>query len=133
MNFGDNQAYIPTKKTRTKYTFVGGQQDYDVREPKDDGSSSEYFQVCAFKDPTTKRYHMRKFAINGKNEFSSIKDFYLKKKECKKFMNVRKSHEYKVFPQYNLNNVQPPTLQEVCTSKSSILGNDYGYTGYAPF
>lgn len=133
MNFNNNQDFIATKKKRTKYTFIGNQGVADVREPKDDGTTKEFFQLCTFVDPTTNRYHMRKFIINGKNEFSSIKDYRLKKKECKKFVQIRKPHEYKTYSQYDLNNVAPPNMQEVCTAKSNILGNDYDYTGYAPF
>lgn len=76
---------------------------------------------------------MKKFAINGSNEFINIRDYYLSSSQCKKFFKIKKSHEYKCYGVYSLEKVNIPSLGEILGSKSDILNSRFDYTGFAPF
>jgi len=121
----------PTIKPRTKYVFATSN---NVEEEEQLNNTISYFyQICIFPVPKTKLYNMRKFVINGKNEFVDIKDYQLTEDQCKKFYDSKKKHEYKCFSTFSLDNVNTPTLNDVNTAKSNILTNEYSYTGFAPF
>lgn len=126
--------YISTKKKRVKYQFVT--RDTENNQNKQSSQNDDlifYYQICTFQEPKNNKYQMRKFVINSRNEFLAINDFYLTKKQCKKFYKYKKQHEYKCFPMYNLNGVDYPTLADIITAKSDILSTDYNYSGFAPF
>lgn len=128
-----NNNYIPTKKKITKYTFLTPPKNND-NNIKD--NISFFYQICTFPHPAfknSKKFHMRKFVINDKNEFISINDYYLSKKQCKKFFEIKKPHEYKCYHVYSLDDINYPSLAEISTLKSDILSHDYNYSGYAPF
>ena len=114
---------------KIRYKFVNEESDNDSM----DDMFSFYYQICTFPDPHSKKFHMRKFIINGKNEFVDVLDFKLSNKQCKKFFAIKKKHEYKCYPMHNLNNVDYPNMGDILMSKSDILGNDYDYSGFAPF
>lgn len=96
-------------------------------------SFTKFYQVCAFQNPYTNRYHVRKFIINDANEFINVKEYKLKRKRYQKFFEIKNSNEYKCYSTYDLKNVSYPAMADILTAKSSILGNNYGYTGFAPF
>ncbi len=126
-----NSDFIPTKKKRTRYTFISPSEKSDDQVASD--NINFYYQICTFPGPQTNKFHMRKFVINSKNEFIAINDYHLNKKQCKKFFAIKKPHEYKCYSVYSLDEVNYPNLSEVLTSKSDILSNSYDYTGFAPF
>lgn len=118
-----------------RYRFVT-KNSYDPDEnaqSEDLNSFSFFYQICAFPHPKTDKYHMRKFVINSKNEFLHTREYFLTKSQCKKFFKIKKQHEYKCYPVYTLNNINYPSLGEILDSRSSILNNNYDYSGYAPF
>jgi len=125
-----NNKFIPTRKKRIKYQFVT-RKEPEIANTKN--NISFYYQICTFPQPNTKRFNMRKFIINGNNEFIGIKNFNLTKKQCKKFFKYKKDHEYKCYTTYTLDDVALPTLSDITLSQSSILSNNYNYTGFAPF
>lgn len=125
-----NNDYISTRKKRIKYKFV---QPNAQQESEESADFSFFYQICTFPDPYTKKFHMRKFIINHRNEFANVKEFNLSKKQCKKFFAIKKQHEYKCYPVYSLENINYPNLGEILGSKSDILNNEYDYTGFAPF
>lgn len=104
-------------------------QGFDV----DDGSTIRFYQVAAFPNPTTDRYHVRRFVINGKNEFEDIKDHYLDKRRYRKFLQTRKKHHYKQYTVDDLDVAGVPTLSDILMAKSTMLDTDASYYGFAPF
>lgn len=124
---------IPTQKKRTRYSFIPRSEYQDRNRVDPNSTLTFYYQICMFKNPDDNKYHMRKYVVNGNNEFINIKDYRLNSKQNKKFYSMKKQHEYKRFGVFHLDNVPPPSLFDVSTSKSDILGKDYDYTGYAPF
>lgn len=96
---------------------------------------SFFYQICIFPDKKTQKYHMRKFIIKN-NVFESIYDYHLSKDQCKKFFDIKKSFEYRSFPAYNLNNIEPPNMNDVLLLKSNMLNNhnkyNSHYTDFAP-
>jgi hypothetical protein len=127
-NIGD---FIPTKKKQIRYNFIT-QRD-NITDIEDSNELTFYYQICIFPNPHTRRFHMRKFVVNCNNEFATIKDFNLTKRQCKRFFSHKKQHEYKAYPAYSLNDINYPVLSDILTSKSNILGNNYDYYGNAPF
>lgn len=122
--------FISTKRKRTKYHFVSPSEQQEQINPD---KINFYYQICTFPNPSTSKFHMRKFVINDKNEFIAINDYHLNKKQAKKFFSMKKPHEYKCYSVYSLEDVNYPHLSEVLTSKSDILSNNYDYSGFAPF
>lgn len=94
---------------------------------------SFFYQICIFPDPSTNKFHMRKFIVNGDNNFLQVKNFRLSKKQYKKFFSLNKPHEYKCFSVFSLDHVNFPSLSDILLSKSNILSTDYNYSGFAPF
>lgn len=94
---------------------------------------SAFYQICSFRNPTTKAFHVRKFVINNKNEFANVKEYFLSRKQYKKLLEVKTPNEYKCFNTYDLKNIAYPTEADILVSKSQLLNNSYNYTGYAPF
>lgn len=92
-----------------------------------------YFQVATFQNPKNMTYHVRRFMINDKNEFKSVKDYYLTKKQYERFLQKRKPNEYKIYSVYDLDMIKRPTLADILTTKSSMLSTDVNYYGAAPF
>lgn len=129
-----DQDYISTRRKRTRYTFGQSPKSFkDDYLPVQNDKYTYFYQICTFPDPRTKKFHMRKFVINGNNEFVSIDEYYLTKKSCKQFFASKKSHEYKMYHTYNLTDVTYPVLSDFTQANSELLNNSYDYSGYAPF
>jgi len=104
-------------------------QGYNV----DDNTIIKFYQLGSFQHPINKMYHLRRYIINGKNEFINIKDYQLDKRQFKKFTTIRKNNEYKLYPVYDLDMAGVPTYGDILLAKSKILSNDSNYSGFAPF
>jgi hypothetical protein len=120
------------RKKNLKYHF-GGPSDESQQEVPDAKELTFFYQICAFADPKTDRYHLRKYVVNGKNEFLAVQEYFLNKQQCRKFFDTRKDHEYRSYPVYSLNDVQRPAMTDILLSKSQFLNHDYSYSGFAPF
>jgi len=92
-----------------------------------------FYQICTFPDMNTNKYHLRKFIINDDDKFTSIKNYRLSKLQHDKFFKTKKKHEYKIYHTYDLEDVNYPTLADISMSRSNILNNQHGYSGFAPF
>lgn len=120
-----------------RHKFVGS---FDENESKkflgynsDDGTTTKFYQIASFPDPNTGRYHIRRYVVNGKNEFSSIIEHYITKRKYEKFIASKKKHEYNMYSVYDLDVVGPPKLTEILMAKSEILANNSDYSGFANF
>lgn len=94
-------------------------------------SINYFYQLCTFKNPKTKKYCIRRFTINGNNEFIDIRDGELDSRDKYKFIKTHKSNEYKLYGTYDLTYIDYPVLTDILLLKSSILAKDADYTGYA--
>ncbi len=92
-----------------------------------------YYQICIFPNPKTKRHQVRKFILNRKNEFESIKDYFISERRYKKLLQIKNVNEYKCFSAYDLRGVEYPTLSDISMARSEMISNDHGYYGYAKF
>lgn len=104
-------------------------QGYDV----DNGNVIRFYQVATFANPNTGLYHVRRFLVNGKNEFDDIKDHYLDKRRYRKFLQIRKKHHYKQYNVQDLDVAGLPTLSDILMAKSTMLDTNAAYSGFAPF
>jgi hypothetical protein len=92
-----------------------------------------FYQVCAFKNPGTGKYHLRKFIINQRNEFVSAKIYKLDRKKYKTFLNTKKNNEYKCYSVYDLTNISYPSVSDILVAQSHLLTTDNDYSGFAKF
>jgi len=111
------------------YKFV---KNFDP-EPDPNDTITLFFQIATFPRPEDKKFHVRRFMVNSKDEFNSVKDYFLTNKQYQKFMQKRKPNEYKTFAVYNLKMVKYPTLGDILAAKSNMISIDPGYYGSAPF
>lgn len=130
----NNNDFINTKsKKRMRYEFVKPTPRTDYL-PKEDLSDIIYFyQICIFPNPETKKFELRKYVINGKNEVLDVKKYLLTNQQCRKFFNEKKSNEYRSYPNYYIDQVPQPSFGDINTARSNILSEDHDYTGFAPF
>jgi hypothetical protein len=112
----------------TTYKFVS-----NFNEPEQQNDLISFYQVASFSHPKNNTYHFRRFIINNDNHFVNIKEYFLNKKQFDKFIQKKKSNEYRMYSVYSLNTVAYPTLSDVLLVKSNTLKNNYNYYGYAPF
>lgn len=92
-----------------------------------------FLQIAMFPNKKTNQYNVRKFTINNNNEFVDIKDYYLSKKSYDLLLSKKRSHEYKFFAVYDLNNTPYPTMADIHMLRSDMIGNNYNHYGFAPF
>ncbi len=131
---GDNGSYIPTRKKRVKYHFVKSLNEENEENVETTYQNSlSYYQICIFANPRTKRHHVRKFILNRKNEFESIKDYFISERRYKKLLQIKNVNEYKCFSTYNLQGIEYPTLSDISMARSDMIAQDHGYYGYAKF
>ena len=116
--------------SRTKYTFT--ERD-DVYLYKPEPALHKYYQVCAFKNPTTNKYDVRKFIVNEKGEFVSVTKRKYNETQYTKFFKEHRQNEYKLFATYNLDFIDYPKTGDIFMSQSSILNNDYTQYDYSGF
>jgi hypothetical protein len=111
-----------------KYKFVN-----DFQDTNPDTTYTKYYQICTFPDPQSNRYEIRRFVIDNEDTFASVKVHRLSKRDFDKLLKAKKCHEYKLFPTYNLSNIDYPTLADISTCRSTMISNNLDYYGYAPF
>lgn len=92
-----------------------------------------YYQVATFADHNTNKYHLKKFVINENNQFIRLTEYRLTKRQMEKFLSKKKQNEYKLFSSYDLSGVNYPNNGDISLARSSILGEDSSYSGYAAF
>jgi hypothetical protein len=92
-----------------------------------------FYQICYFKNPTTNKYHSRKFVINELGNFTDIQDFLLYEDQRKFIVENSKPYEYKLYSTYDLNYVPYPRMGEILITQSTIMSKDHDYNGYSPF
>lgn len=110
----------------TTYKFVSNFNDDEaIQEP-----NLYFYQVAAFADLQTNKYHIRRFTINHNNEFIDVKDRDISKRMFDKFLKYKKSNQYKLYPVYDLNYVDMPEISDILLLKSDLLSN-HDYAGYA--
>lgn len=113
--------FIPTKRKRTKYVFPKSANEFK-QEPIEK-TFSFFFQIAMFPNSAGK-YHMRKFIVDSNNNFANIEEYYLNRKQCKKFYKIKKQNQYKAYNVNCLDNIQVPTLNDIYTAKSENLSSD---------
>jgi len=96
-------------------------------------NSTEFYQFCTCQHPDTEKYYMRKFEVNEKNEFISVKRYRLTEKKLKEMIKKIPEHRFTLHSTYDFKGVDYPGMAEITLSRSDILGKASDYTGYAPF
>lgn len=92
-----------------------------------------YFQIASFANPNSNKYHLKRFVINGNNQFIRLKEYHLTKCQLEKLISVKKPNEYKMYSSYSLNDITYPNNGDISMARSQILEEDSTYSGYAQF
>lgn len=95
--------------------------------------SMKFYQIGTFSDPNTRKYPVRKFVLDGNNNFVDIRNYRLSFEQLKKFMSKKRETDYKLYSTYTLEDIPYPNNGEICLARSPILCEDPGYSGYAMF
>lgn len=111
------------------YNFVSNFKDDNSKIP----GYSGYYQIAYYMNPETDLYHVRKFLIDDNNNIVNVTNVGLTKKQYKKFIKMISINQYKQYPVYSLDMVEYPTTSDFLVSKSTILNNNFSYSGYSPF
>ncbi len=89
------------------------------------------YQLCSFKHPHYKKYHMRRYTVGANGNFSSIDNFLLDEQQYDTFLRTKKPNEYKLYSTYDLHTIQPPSMSDIYLSQSSMITNDSKFYGPA--
>jgi hypothetical protein len=107
--------------------------EFVSNEPLTSNGNKTFYQICYFSNPNTGKYHIRKFVINSDYIIKKVKNYKITKSIYNKLLHKKRDHEYKMYSTYDLDNVKWINPSDILISKSEILGNDYSYSGFAPF
>lgn len=124
-NRNNNNDFIKTKKKRVRYEFVS-RKDVEEQNNNYAGQMTDYYQICAFRNPKNDKFHMRKFVLDEKDNIMSVREYYLSERKCKQFFKTKNEHQYRCYPSYDLDNVNYPVMGDILAAKSPLLANNYG-------
>ncbi len=91
-----------------------------------------FYQLALHPHPQTNKYHVRRFIIDGEDNFCDIRDYHIDKSQYEKFLNAKKLNEYKLYSVFTLAQIKYPTMADILLLKSSIIANTHQYYDYAP-
>lgn len=100
-------------------SYVNHKDDYEIQ--KETNQPIKYYQITMFKNPQTKNRMIRIFDIDENNKFTNIKIQNITSETYKKILKRMQPQKYKVFPTYNFDEVNPPSLYDISLSRSSLL------------
>ncbi|AYV78863.1 MAG: hypothetical protein Edafosvirus40_8 [Edafosvirus sp.] len=119
---------------KKKYVFANPPpNEEDEMTYKPSTKMSFFYQVCLFRNPWDNFYYVRRFTLNGNNDFVDVKEAKYNEKQYKKLLEKCKINEYKCYSSYNFENIDYPQKGDILASTSNILSKDFDYSGYAPF
>lgn len=93
----------------------------------------KFYQICLFKNPYTKKYHVRRFIINENQQFVNIDERQFDDKQFQIFTKNTKHNLFKTYSTYDMRIIDYPNPADILEAQSPLLNNDYEYTGYASF
>ena len=96
-------------------------------------STTSFYQISLYPNPSTKLHHIRKFKIDGNDNITSVSNHYLKKSQYEQLIKNKKPNTYKQYSVFDLKQTNYPNKGDILMLKSNILSSPSNYTGYAPF
>jgi len=93
----------------------------------------KFYQIGTFSDPSTRKYPVRKFILDGNNNFIDVRNYRLTFDQLKNFMSKKRETDYKLYSTCTLDDIPYPHSGDICLARSPILSDDQGYSGYAMF
>lgn len=109
-------------KSKIVFKTSGEKNNLDDFEPKK--QINTYYQICQFKNKFTKKYQTRKIIFN---ELGNILKIYEKEYDNDKINNFIKHHrqnKYKIYPYYEIKDVQLPNTTDIICCQSDLLNNN---------
>lgn len=93
----------------------------------------KFYQICMFKNPETKKYHIRRCIINEKCDLVSVDERTFNEKQFKNFFKSHRDNEFKTYSTYDISLINLPNPGDILQAQSPLLNNDYSYTGFASY
>ena len=91
----------------------------------------DIYQLSSFKNPSSKFYHVRRFAITPNNEIASVKEYRLTHEQITTLKDKLKHNQFKSFAVYNFDDVAYPDINDMLLAQSQMISHDNDYTGFA--
>lgn len=97
--------------------------------------NSYLYQICAFKDPNTNKYHIRKIIIDENLNIVNVYFVHANSKILKKVLKYTPINLYFKYPAYNFDLVPYPDNAQRHLSQSTILNTipDNSFDNYSHF
>ena len=95
----------------------------------------KFHQICTFKDPRTSKYSVRTIIHNENNEIEKVYEKRYSHKECQSLISRCKENHYKCYHTYELDQVDPPNVDDLYKTHSDLLSNSNlsDYANYSKF
>jgi len=80
-----------------------------------------FYQLATFPNPKKQGYHIRRYIIDGNNNYVSVKEKYFKESEYIHFIETTRPNIFRRYSTFNLNEVSQPTMGDISLARSDIL------------
>ena len=80
-----------------------------------------FYQLATFSHPIHNGYHVRRFVIDGNNNYVSVKERYFTEEEYNKFIQNTKPNIFRRYSTFDLNEVNNPNMADISLVRSDIL------------
>ena len=121
---------INNNTQRRKFTFKPSQTNNDLNY-KPDPILFKFYQLCLFANEYTKKHKIRRCILNEHQEFVNIEERDFSERQFKKFIKERRQNEYKIYSTSDIELIDIPNPGDILQAQSTLLNNDYEYTGFA--
>lgn len=95
-----------------------------------------FYQICQFRNKVSNRYKIRNIIFDEMGEIVKIYEKHYTSDQCKILISSCKSHEYKIYPTWDLELVDYPNADDILKLKSPLVSSqidDSNYGNYAKF
>lgn len=110
-----------------EYVFVNPSNPYEYQ-PK--AIKYNFYQVCVFSNPTTKKYAVRCFVINQDMQFTQVKTEFLSRDDYHRFVSKTPFNKMQKLSTWTLENIPYPKVGNFMMSNSELLNSSN--TSYGP-
>lgn len=119
-NYNDKNDFFKNSESHRKIKFTKPKGTYDEMIYNPPQKLSKFYQICSFKNNVGK-YNVRVFVYDEYFEIVNVYNREYKRSECKKLMSKLGTNKYKVYPVYNLSNIEYPCTTDLYDAESSLL------------
>jgi len=117
--------------------FIKKKSTYDEYEYNPQHQIYKFYQLCSFKNPKTKKYNLRITVFDERGNMIKTSEKNGSLNQCNKLIRSLESHQYKIYPTYDISIIDYPNPGDLLQAQSSLLTNcptsENSYNGFAAF